>query len=730
VSPLGFCYSPLMSLPEAIPAPDNGRSEGAQPSPSCNAGRSLRYHLRFQVIPGARTAKAAADLAAFCVRHRVEEVVLFYNAEEWNTGHPDAKEEDAWLATVQEVKQHLREEGVRVSLNPWITVLHTDRGRRLKKGQNFTPMVSPAGETAVAVASFADPAWRVYIARQWARFAALGFRLIWVEDDFRWHNHAPLTWGGGFEQPVLDRFARKIGRPVTREEVVKNILAPGDPHPWRRPWMDTWREIQLETAGLLARAVREGSGGATGLGLMSSLPSVHGIEGRDWGLLFKALAETEQPPAHRPHFAPYGDAPGKSHAYPMTMLDLQRTLRDPSMETAPEIENFPFTHWNKSDAQTWAEMAIALFQGSDALLLDLFPFLGNSTKAEPAVGKLLDAGRPGLEWITARFGKDLETQGVGTPWKQDAEAFVRTARGVSLTELDATSLSPGRFLLPFGVPATARPGQPVNAVFGSLAWAFTDAELRGLLSGGLLLDGESAAILNERGFADLIGVDVKGRRDRDHADFAVETAVDPECGATRGLHFSVNNAPWISVLAPLPGAHAWTKITTPERTMVGAGITVFTNTLGGRVAALAVPDPALLAQSDQRRTIVHRIVDFLWAGTAPLGCAASSDAPGRAPLLVDGGPHLLPMHFKTPDGKREIAVVMNGSVDPTRISMRFAGGGAGAAAAGEIRATLLAPLSSPREIPVTRKTTKEGNLLVTGRRSVPYFGFMVMELGT
>ena len=36
----------------------------------------------------------------------------------------------------------------------------------------------------------------------------------------------------------------------------------------------------------------------------------------------------------------------------------------------------------------------------------------------------------------------------------------------------------------YGIPITSKP-QPVNAMFGSLAWAFTDDEISGFLKGGL-----------------------------------------------------------------------------------------------------------------------------------------------------------------------------------------------------------------------------------------------------
>ena len=103
--------------------------------------KSIKYHLRFQVIPGKNVIRDARILADFCAKHRIEEVVLFFAAEEWNNGLLSKKEEDAWFDTVSRVKKVLDGKGLSVSLNPWMTVLHCDRGRSFPAGRNFKPMV-------------------------------------------------------------------------------------------------------------------------------------------------------------------------------------------------------------------------------------------------------------------------------------------------------------------------------------------------------------------------------------------------------------------------------------------------------------------------------------------------------------------------------------------------------------------------------------------------------------
>jgi hypothetical protein len=76
------------------------------------------YHLRFQVLPGSRTRRDALELKKFCLAHGVEEVVLFFAAEEWNNGLLSQREEDVWFETLRATQQIVAEAGIVVSLNP------------------------------------------------------------------------------------------------------------------------------------------------------------------------------------------------------------------------------------------------------------------------------------------------------------------------------------------------------------------------------------------------------------------------------------------------------------------------------------------------------------------------------------------------------------------------------------------------------------------------------------
>jgi len=613
--------------------------------------RKARYHLRFQVVPGPDVEERAEALAQFCQQLDIEEVVLFVAGEEWNNGPLGDPELEEWYRTLRVCKEVLDSAGITVSLNPWYTVLHTDRGRHMPTDHAFTPMVSPTGQRAKAVASFACPNWQAYIAHLYGRLAEIGFRVIWVEDDFRYHNHAPLDWGGDFSEAMLGRFADKVGRDVTREEVVSAILRPGPPHPWRKLWLETWREVQLEVAQRLRDAVRDANAD-TILGLMSSHPSNHSIEGRDWGLLFQALSNDDRV-LHRPNFAGYQDAARTELARSSFLLDYQKELRPESLEieVTPEIENFPMTPFSKSDVVTWGHMALAQVHGADALMLDVFSFTCRCPDDEPWVGALLKRIKPSLDVLAQLFSPDMRSSGVGILWRPDASVHARTRNGREMSELYVPLTSAGDFLQSIGVAVQARPGA-MNCLWGQVAWAYGDEELEKILAGGVWLDAEAVAILQQRGFGEYLPVTHHHWWHREEMNYSMERPEDSRTGLDNDVWLSVNWFKRVAYQTVRDRAEEWTSLRDARGKRIGCGLALGTNSLGGRVAACAWPlanEVDAYTLSFHRQRLVQSLVK---------ACGESTE--GLATTV--GSAYTFPIDLRSGSARR--VVVVNASLDP------------------------------------------------------------------
>ena len=144
-----------------------------------------RYILRYYIDPEFHEEERIAELLEFCRAGRVDEVMLFFNAEELNTGHVTLEELQPWLQMALKLKQQLAAQGVGMSVNPWTTTVHSPRGRVLKPGQNFTLMVGETGQDNGVTACPLCPEWQRYLIELWTEVARIVRpSAIWIEDDF------------------------------------------------------------------------------------------------------------------------------------------------------------------------------------------------------------------------------------------------------------------------------------------------------------------------------------------------------------------------------------------------------------------------------------------------------------------------------------------------------------------------------------------------------------------
>ncbi|MEM3490318.1 MAG: hypothetical protein QXO75_11790, partial [Nitrososphaerota archaeon] len=329
----------------------------------------FRYILRFCIQPGFHQDKRLENLIKFCKEANIDEVTFLIGPEELNTGHPTKEEVEPWLETIAKAKEVLAPMGIKTSINPWTTLLHTDRGRKLKVGQNFTLMVDPYGNRASAVACPLCETWRSYITGMFAYYASIKPHMIWIEDDFRFHNHEPLIWGGCFCELHMKEFSKRVGKNLSREEFVEGILKPGEPHLYRKIWLDTCRETMTELAKLISDAVHNVSP-ETHIGLMSSDPTVHCIEGRDWGRILNNLSGKITLPANRPHLPSYIEITPQIYFIRFNSVSkLTKAFIPDKTLVYPELENFPYSLFSKSKTFTQFQLETSIILDSDGITL-------------------------------------------------------------------------------------------------------------------------------------------------------------------------------------------------------------------------------------------------------------------------------------------------------------------------------------------------------------------------
>ena len=545
---------------------------------------AVRYTARMQFRPDLPADTVRAELLDVCNAGLIDEVMFFAFAEEQNDGHDPLDRIQLWMDSIRPLKDALRAIGVESSLNPWHSILHTDRGRRFKPDQRWQPLVDWRGREASAMVCPLDPAWRAYYAQAMRLFAAEHFRVVWIDDDIRYHNHAPLDWGGCWCPLHIAEFNRRASADATRDDAVRHILQPGEPHPWRAIWFDLWDELHTD---LLAswRDILEAEG--TRMGLMSSSLEAHAMEGRRWNRWWDAIAK-DHPPVHRPHFWGYSEGQGPVLLYGISQMQQHRAIRPRHVESDPEIEGFPYGPWNKSFRYTLAQMALAQVFGSDRLAISMFDFMGNLPSDEPERAEFLARVKPLLAWLGDQFPASCEAHGVGVPWNPDMSRDVHTSGALNWRQLEVGTRGWDQWLGAFGFAFQKTPHPTLNALAGAMPWGYSDQTLRGWLAEGVLLDGPAAAVLVERGMGNLIGMSNIRHITQDEILYSMEESIDGAFGLRAGAQMSLNaEKPYAERLVQgdlASGVRPISVLRDPVQRAVGHGVYLFENALGGRVA--------------------------------------------------------------------------------------------------------------------------------------------------
>ena len=472
---------------------------------------AFRYCFRFCCDPGFNDEIELPKLAAFCEEARIDDVMVFVNVEELNTGHMDEAEQDTWLALLGRIKPLLDARGITLSVNHWHSLMHADLGKRFRADQPFRAMVDPDGNAAALCVCPLDEAWRAYIARIYARYAALSPDTVWVEDDFRYHNHDPLHWGGCFCAEHMRRFSARAGESLTQEAFVAGLLAPGEPSCYREIWLDECREGLEGAASAIEQAVHAVDP-AVKIGLMSSVPYVHSAEGRNWKSLLSALGGEANPPVSRIHLPAYQELVPWKYLQAFHMVSyVNRALLAPETLVYPELENYPYSRFSKSRTFTRFQLLSSLALNLSGMTIDLFDLNGRGIIEPDGYQQMLREVKPVLNAMNGSGAFRLPRKGVCVLVDERASYNVHTKDGARMEELYPEEVFWAGVLPAMGVPmyvgTAPEDANGVCAVSGQYFRNLTKAQIESLFAGNfVLLNGDALETLLSLGLGHLAGV--------------------------------------------------------------------------------------------------------------------------------------------------------------------------------------------------------------------------------
>ena len=389
-------------------------------------------------------------------------------------GVPPLAWHEAQAKRIAAAAKQLRAVGIVPSLQIQATLGHSDRISALadttaKAWGGFT---GPDGTECKLVNCPRQPGFLKYCAEMARVYASWKPGSIWIDDDLRMTNHLPVKTGC-YCPTCVAAFSKQEGKAYTRQSLVAALKKDAQ---LSARWNVFGQESLAQVARVIAEAVREVSPD-TRMGYQ------HGsVEGRD--RIFRALAEAS---GHKVGSRPGGGVYSDHNPYDLIAkaFRLSRQMSaQPGYELldriCPEIEACPRCFTCKTAHGLAVESLLDLAMGMDCLSY----FIMDPQLESPA-------------WYGSALMSELASEA------QLFKDYVRFNEGTMPGGIGGDG--PFRVAC-IGLPLCAgSPFPSCRLLTEGSARALPDAEIRHYLAGGVLLDGQTVAVLQKRGFGDEMG---------------------------------------------------------------------------------------------------------------------------------------------------------------------------------------------------------------------------------
>ncbi|MQS75427.1 hypothetical protein [Companilactobacillus halodurans] len=460
-----------------------------------------RYTLRLAIDKNIYDADKKQKLIDFVKKAHISDVAFFLNQEELSDTHITLDKAKELIKNVDEISQPIKELGITVSLNPWTTLNHSDRGIPLKKELDIKPMVNYQGVKSLSMACPGYAGFGEYISKIYAIWASIKPHELWLEDDFRHYKNAPFALGC-FCEDHMKRYNDALGTNLSRQEFV-DLMFKGGENKYRNAYLKVAREEILQVAHLIEQRVHEVSPETT-LGLMSSWPEVHALEGRDWQKLLDELSGPDTPAVSRPHLPAYNEVSPQQYARDFEKYTVAtRTEIGPRHKIYPEMESFLYSPYAKSNKFTQFQLDTTSLVHANGVLLNMFSMMGDGINQTYHYDSLLNSDKEFLDFLN-EFGIDLENRcGIVIPMNQD----VVKAKVDTTDTLEGLMASQTQWLELLSTMGFAM--KPINfidqeiknktvAVTGNFLNTLANEQIEQLFKRNfILLDGDAVEVLNE-----------------------------------------------------------------------------------------------------------------------------------------------------------------------------------------------------------------------------------------
>ncbi len=467
--------------------------------------------LRIQIVPGHYEWQRIQSVADFCEKNHFTNVMIFINAEEYNVGHMTIAEAQPWVDAIKRAATVFRSRGLSVSLNPWIEWGHLDRCRTLKNGQNFVTQVDYDGNKSSLVACPLDKGWLNYYL-DFAQYLIeqISPDVYWIEDDFRFHNHGDLHYGGCFCRHHMRLFNKKLGTNYTRKQFTDKLFRKQPDEAVKKAFLDVNRQVIVDVARAIGERIKK-TNSKTQVGLMSSRHNMHAVEARDWSGVHNALAQGGTL-IDRLHLYGYEETSPKRYYYDFNYYTfLCRGLLPAETQIMPEIENAAFSMFSKDAQFIRFEVESALPLQLVGMTYDIFDFVGNGANDKMGYGNAVCDIMPYLNAVINSDYRFDKLSGITLPLDEKA-CYNRSFKQGDFMSILPTDYHLYATLSSMGVSVRTDTSKKISgqivALSGDNVNNFTDTQLVDLFGcNRMIVDGGALNNLVKRGLGHLVGVE-------------------------------------------------------------------------------------------------------------------------------------------------------------------------------------------------------------------------------
>lgn len=445
-------------------------------------------------------------------------------------GFPDLETIEKNSRAMAAAAKRARDAGIGASLQISNTIGHGDYNRACSfNGIHWQKTVGHDGVVTDYGNCPRDPDFLDYIRRSTQRYASWRPDAVWIDDDLRMNSHHPADWAC-FCPRCIAGFSARTGREWERGELVRAINDPDDASV-RQAWTEYNCDGLLSLMAAIVEAVQSVSP-ETRIGLQHATPEWVSYSGFDF---FPKVASLVQRMTGRKMLSRPGGGYYTDHA-PMGMVDKALGINfsigrfgDTVEDFRPEIESFHHTIFNKTPRGLAVESTLDLAYGCNALSYAIMMMGNEEPDAFEDIFRCFDRWLPlWKEYVD--HNRDARPAGVGVWYGDQCRRMLE--KGEAPFQWAGIQFGGLNLLAATGLPMTYELGHAGAVLLHeSMAENISAAELRQLLTGGVIMSGGALAALNRRGFGEMTCV---AAEPMEEADCCEQMTEDPLNGGFAG----------------------------------------------------------------------------------------------------------------------------------------------------------------------------------------------------